>query len=521
MFLCLQKAMEIDRDRRLASAKEFRRLLNGAGNENKSETVVADKNKNVPLINRVELEKPNRQQIETEVLEMDARETLTDLSSEAEQITRLAEEKRQKPEIENEWGEEAEKREEDEDRLITETERQLTEALVRRNREEYERIIATDTEQIAKEVEEKRREVEIERQKKIERLRAEEAELQEEIEKTKKEIKRRDQEEERLRLEDVAKKAFSTNKKTMGIGIGAIAVTITAVGGFDFIFFGEVSIWAVAIMILFGGLIWLFVRVDLLSDATNKTRNMEIGVGALVVLTLGGLIWAASSNSSTNVATNKPVNTSSPGTSDVDVPPRPRNISQPPNTNYYVNSKQNLKGDLLRNFVGFSIYYPKDWKVNGPQEGATPTARGKFFDITRSTPDGRLKEQMLITYYPSNGTFKDDADKFPQMVKESNDKLKKILPSYQMISEGEITVNGSWRTYEVKFQGGGTSPTGEKLVVWGRRLFIPAARQGVRSGFEITMLATSLADEVRTVDDVGVKGELAAILYSFEPSQNF
>jgi hypothetical protein len=35
------------------------------------------------------------------------------------------------------------------------------------------------------------------------------------------------------------------------------------------------------------------------------------------------------------------------------------------------------------------------------------------------------------------------------------------------------------------------------------------------------MLATSLADEVKSVDDVGVKGELAAILHSFEPSQNF
>ncbi|MEO6051938.1 MAG: hypothetical protein ABIP78_11480 [Pyrinomonadaceae bacterium] len=46
--------------------------------------------------------------------------------------------------------------------------------------------------------------------------------------------------------------------------------------------------------------------------------------------------------------------------------PQPRNIPQPPNTNFYQNSKQNLKGDLLINFVGFTMYYPKDWKVNGP-----------------------------------------------------------------------------------------------------------------------------------------------------------
>ena len=54
-----------------------------------------------------------------------------------------------------------------------------------------------------------------------------------------------------------------------------------------------------------------------------------------------------------------------------------------------------------------------------------------------------------------------------------------------------------------------------------RRLFIPAQRPGVRNGFEITMLATSYAENVHSVDDVGVKGDLAQILFSFEPSQNF
>jgi eukaryotic-like serine/threonine-protein kinase len=207
--------------------------------------------------------------------------------------------------------------------------------------------------------------------------------------------------------------------------------------------------------------------------------------------------------------------------SSVEAPPQPRTIPQPPNTNYYQNSKQNLKGDLLLNFVGFSLYYPKDWKVNGPQSGTTPNTRGKFLDISRETQDGRLKEQMLISYYPSKGTFQEDVDRFPLLVRETNDTLKKFLPGYQALSEGEIKVNGDWRAYEVKFQAGGKSSNGETLNVWGRRLFIPASRPGVRDGFEITMIATSLAENVHSVDDVGVKGELAAILHSFEPSQNF
>lgn len=260
---------------------------------------------------------------------------------------------------------------------------------------------------------------------------------------------------------------------------------------------------------------------------TSRTRKVAaIGITGLVLLLVSGWIYlmnnpsegplaANDANTRSNAASQNSINTG------IEVPPPPRSIPQPPNTNFYQNSKQNLKGDLLVNFVGFTMYYPRDWKVNGPQPGANVNTRGKFIDISRLDDAGRMKEQMLISYYQSKGTFGDDASKFPELVKETNETLKRLLPGYQMVSEGEIKFNGDWRAYEVKFQGGGTSPTGEKLIVWGRRLFIPAARPGVRNGFEITMVATSYADEVRSVDDVGVRGELAAILQSFEPSQNF
>lgn len=248
-------------------------------------------------------------------------------------------------------------------------------------------------------------------------------------------------------------------------------------------------------------------------------------VAALALFAVIGTVWYFSSDNQ-QVAVNPsadPANTTASNVvpANTEMPPLPRNVAQPPNTNFYQNTKDNLKGDLLRNFVGFTLFYPKDWKINGPQSGATANSRGKFLDISRLTTEGKLKEQMLISYFPSKGTFAEDSDKFPSMVKETNDTLKKILPGYQMVSEGEIKLNGNWRAYEIKFQGGGTSDSGEKLVVWGRRLFIPAARPGVRNGFEITMLATSLAENVKSVDDVGIKGELAAILDTFEPSQNF
>lgn len=215
-----------------------------------------------------------------------------------------------------------------------------------------------------------------------------------------------------------------------------------------------------------------------------------------------------------------PEGTNLPATESGDIPPARRNIQQPPNTTFFQSNKQGLKGDLARNFVAFSLYYPNDWKVNEAKESMEAGTRGKFLDISRNASNGKLAEQMLISYYESRGTINNDAEKFPQFVSETNATLKKLIPDYQMLSQGKTQINGWW-AYEVKFQGGGTTDTGEKLIVWGRRLFIPAARAGVQNGFEITMLATSYSGDVKSVDDVGNRGGLKTVLSTFEPAQNF
>ena len=267
---------------------------------------------------------------------------------------------------------------------------------------------------------------------------------------------------------------------------------------------------------------------------SNWTRIAVIGALSVLVIAIGIWYYVLVRQAETDVrfpvdqlAAN-PANTADQApitpeqrAEDIEVPPLARTIAQPPSTDFFQSSRQGLKGDLVRNFVGFALYYPQNWKVNGPKESADGKTRGKFLDIANITPDGKLKEQMLVSYYVSNGTFKEDTAKFPQLVKETVETLKKLIPNFQMVSEGNTVVNGGWNAYEVRFQGSGSGENGERLLVWGRRLFVPAARPGVRAGFEITMLATSYAEDVRSVDDVGVRGDLGAILYTFEPSQNF
>ncbi len=203
-----------------------------------------------------------------------------------------------------------------------------------------------------------------------------------------------------------------------------------------------------------------------------------------------------------------------PTPADIEVPPPARSISQPPNTVFFETSKENVKGDLLRNFLGFSLYYPKSWTRN--------ETNNKFLDISKNSANKLPIEQLLVSYYDSKGTFNADGENFQKLVEKSNKDLAKIVPNYQIMSEGETKINGDWRGYEVKFQGGGKVEKGEKkLIVWGRRIWIPAARPGTKNGFVVTMLATSLSPEITSVDDIGVKGDLGAVFGTFEPNQNF
>ena len=265
---------------------------------------------------------------------------------------------------------------------------------------------------------------------------------------------------------------------------------------------------------------------DPLNEGNNSWLWMA-GVGILVVLLASWIVWhyalnrqqtpqqVAVSNATGDVqnaqsADENTAEKSSPTPQEVESPPLPRIVDQPANTEYFQNSSMNLKGDLARNYRGFTLYYPKGWQKN-----ATPT---NFIDVSKSAESGTPIEQFLVSYYDSRGTSKLDVDRFPKLVQDSNKKLAQIVSNYRLVSEGNTEINNGWKGYEMKFEGAGTTASGEKINLWGKRLFIPAARPGTKSGFVITMLATSLSPDVKSVDDVGVKGETARILETFEPS---
>lgn len=217
-------------------------------------------------------------------------------------------------------------------------------------------------------------------------------------------------------------------------------------------------------------------------------------------------------NQNVDTSTTVNISNSSPTPEDIEAFPMQRTVSQPPNTNYFQNSKDSLSGDAAKNFLGFSLYYPQSWKLN--------ESKSNFLDVSNNDENGLPIEQMLISYYDSKGSFKADRELFPQLLEKSNNDLKKALQgNYKIISQGETKIqNGRWQAFEVKFESLGTAANGEKITLWGRRLWIPAQLAGLKNGYVITMLATSLSKDVKSVEDVGIKGELSNILETFEPS---
>lgn len=267
-------------------------------------------------------------------------------------------------------------------------------------------------------------------------------------------------------------------------------------------------------------------------NESSPRRNLfsMLGVAALLVALLG--VWYYFINRPTETFVNAPSETvnqnaplvenspiaetntiTTPTPEEIEAPPPSRAINPPPDTVYFQNGKENLKGEATKNFLGFSLYYPKDWRRN--------EAKNNYLDVSKNAANGMPIEQMLVSYYNSKGTFKSDAGNFPALVKETNTTLKKILPNYKMISDGRKTVNNGWQAYEVQFQGTGKTAGGEAITIWGKRLFIPTAIRGMKNGYVITMLASSLSKDVNNAGDVGVKGELSSVLETFEPKQNF
>jgi hypothetical protein len=209
----------------------------------------------------------------------------------------------------------------------------------------------------------------------------------------------------------------------------------------------------------------------------------------------------------TPLSETTPAESASPKTETVkEVPP----YSPPADAVQFVNSKDQLDGKLADHYVDFSFYYPRRW-----QKDPTAGVRGatNFAKLQRQLAADAPQEIFAVGWYESTGATETDQASYPKLVEQRSTQFAKEYPEYQKVSEG-TTKAGPYDGYEFHFTAVYRNTDRGDIKIWGRVIFVPPV-DGSKRGVTLLMLASSLAPEVKDVDDVGVKGELPMMLESF------
>jgi len=182
----------------------------------------------------------------------------------------------------------------------------------------------------------------------------------------------------------------------------------------------------------------------------------------------------------------------------------------PPGAVQFVNSNENLSGKLLEHYVDFSFYYPGNWEKD-PNAGVA--GANNFAKVERRIPPDFTQENFAVGWYSSSGSAETDRPLYPTLTESLSGQLANSFPEYRKVSEGPTRI-GIYDGYEFRFEAMSRDTAKGDITIWGRVIFVPPT-DGSKTGATLLMLATSLAPELHSIDDIGVKGELPMLLESF------
>ena len=263
------------------------------------------------------------------------------------------------------------------------------------------------------------------------------------------------------------------------------------------------------------------------SGQRQKSSRMPLIIGLVVLVLLGGaaawyfLIYkkgesASSGNANVanaNASANVNDNSNTSANADVNTLPTPQPPPPPPNATEFVNESASLDGKLAEYYSDFSFYYPNSW-VKDEKTGVAGASN--FIRVERRLPPDFTQENFTVSWYESRGTFEADSESvFSKLVESSKARFAKAYPEFKVLSEGETTVNGL-KGYEFRFESVSRGTEKGDITLWGRVIFLPPGSEGKKNGIQLLMLTTSLAPELASADDVGIRGELPVILNSFK-----
>ena len=211
-----------------------------------------------------------------------------------------------------------------------------------------------------------------------------------------------------------------------------------------------------------------------------------------------------------------PTETPTPSSTPGEATPTPKVVAEvppyspPADAVQFVNSKGNLDGKLLEHYVEFSFYYPERWQKD-PKAGVPGASN--FAKVERRLPPDFTQENFAVGWYASAGSEEGDRSTFHTLAENLSSQFASNFTDYRKVSEGPTSV-GPYKGYEFRFESSSRNTAKGDIQIWGRVVFLPPV-DGGKDGVTLLMLATSLAPELKSADDIGIKGELPMLLESF------
>jgi hypothetical protein len=174
--------------------------------------------------------------------------------------------------------------------------------------------------------------------------------------------------------------------------------------------------------------------------------------------------------------------------------------------NSYTNVKENLPADLQPNFVAFSFDYPKTFTLQ-------PQGKVNFVKVEKyaAAGKGNTAENFAVGYAWFTPPEAQSDALYDKLLDDLGKQLSGSFHNYREVKRVPQTVDGV-ASRAALFQADFNDAA--KTMIYGKTIVVHPA--GKKNGVTILLLGTSLSRDIRSADDLGVKGDTAEILRSFK-----
>ncbi len=174
-------------------------------------------------------------------------------------------------------------------------------------------------------------------------------------------------------------------------------------------------------------------------------------------------------------------------------------------SNTYVNVKDKLPAALQSNFVAFSFDYPKSFSLQ-PQSDVNFVKVEKY----AAAGKGNTAENFAVGYAWFNPPSSQSDSLYDTLLDQLGQQLAGNFHNYKELRRTPETIDGV-HSRAALFQA--DFHDAAKTLIYGKTIVVHPP--GKKNGVTILLLGTSLGRDVKSADDLGVKGESAEILRSF------